>query len=278
MLQASSRRISATSTRNVITWSVWIRGFRNDPRFPPNLYHPSFSIGFQVQTSPDDTINMLRQKYVQPGQHVERWERFRAFSAFPLFCQEYCEDILAEMASKQDQFSVTIGQPFYWRPERQDLPSIMRLTIGPSPTLLELYASLSDKFYHIQNRMLRGATHHDSSKLPFRATLQTSPWRASPLPARTIYLPSVRICKLPERILFIRLNEIKEQYPDGFGEAKITGFALNRDARKGHFPNLGNGNVPSRFFPFRDFGKKDSKIATDPLVSWHPVRGCQVRC
>jgi hypothetical protein len=250
MLQSSSRHISATSTRNVITWSMWIRGYRDNPRFPPNLYHPSFSIGFQVQTSPNDTINILRQKHVQPGQHVERWERLRAFSAFPIDRQEFCEDILAEVASKQDQFSVTIGRPFYCRAKRRDLPSIIRFAIAPSPILLELYASLSDKFFRIQKRLLKGGTHHDPSKLPFPGTLNRSPWQA-----RT-YFPSVGICRLPERIFFIRLQEIKEQYPDGVGEAKITGFVLSRDARKeAHFQNLRDGNVPSKFFPFRDFGK-----------------------
>ena len=267
MLQSSSRRISATSPQNLITWSMWIPGyryhrrFRNDPRFHPNLYHPSFSVGFQVQTSPDDTINMLRQKYVQPGQHVDRWERLRAFSAFPMNCQEFCEYILAEVASKQDQFSLTIGRPFYWRPTQQDHPSIIRFAIAPSPILLELYDLLSDKFLQIQKRMLKGGTHHDPSKLPFR-TLNPSPWRVG------TYLPSVRICKLPERILFKGLKEIKEQYPDGVGEVKITGFVLSRDARKEHFQNLGDGNVPFKFFPFRETleREKDSKIATDPQV------------
>jgi hypothetical protein len=250
MFRSSSWAIGQSSTPKVITWPVcrrWYATFRNDPKFPKELYHPSFTIGFRVQTSPEDTVNVVRQKYAPPGSLVTCWERIRALPPFLIDHQDFCESVLAKNAEQQSTFSVEIGRPFYQRAKQLDIPSLIGFHLAPSPILQRLHESLSAEFDHIPEKMLRGRTHHDPYKVPFLLKGRQSTGRR--------YYPSVRICKVPGSQLIRCFNEIKEQYPDGAGEVKVIGFVIARDARKEHYDNHAR-DVPYTFFPFRDFGKE----------------------
>jgi hypothetical protein len=266
MLRSSGWPIRQSLTPKVITWPVcrrWYAKFRNDPNFPEELYHPSFTIGFRVQTSPEDTINVVRQKYAPPGTLVTCWDRIRAFPPFPIDHQDFCEHVLAKAAEQQSTFSVEIGRPFFSRAKELDIPALIGFRLAPSPILQRLHESLSAEFGHIQEKMLRGRTHHDPSKVPFLAKGRQSTGRK--------YYPSVRICRVLGSRLISRFNEIKEQHPDGAGKVKVIGLVLGRDARKEHYQSPDAGDVPYTFFPFRDFGKEDCGNSGASLVDWNPV-------
>lgn len=218
ILRSSNGLIRQSSTRKGITWPMWTRNYAGEcgdgyPRFPKELFHPSFSMGFRVETSPADPINVLRAKYTEPRRLV-LWKRIRAFHSFPIRHIKFCEEILAETARQQSEFSLKIGRPFRARNDADRLGYV-----GfdlPSLDLQVLNAILDAQFDHIRAELRLDRTHHNSLNMPFQTNNATrQPW----LVARK-FIPSVRVCRVPKDQVETRFEEIKRKFPSGAGKVK----------------------------------------------------------
>lgn len=268
---SSVRHIRSASPPNLITWHIQSRGYsglyryRNDPQFPKELYHPSFSIAFRVQTSPEDTINVLRAQYAEPGTLVACWERMRAFSALPMDQQEFYENVLATTAAQHDTFQVKLGDIFYSSSKPSDPTVYIGCRMNPSPVLRILHTSIRRELDPIRMDMLEGRTPVNAKSIPY---LAMSAGEGKPAKLSHRYDPSVNICNVPPFRMKQRLGEIRRQCKGRLGEVKVIGLTLGRDARKEHYKNA--GNIPFTFFPFRDFvmdngGKPEASQVTQQI-------------
>jgi hypothetical protein len=218
-----------SAVRSMITWRSYSRKkYIEDPEYPTDLYHPSFSMGFNIDSSAATALNELRAKYgmASPTKSVALpWRLCRAFQSYPLEHREFCQTVLATVASQHSCFPIDIGQPF------RTLDDAERSFVGfqvSSPILQDVYAKLLKEFDHIRRDMLLSGSRRLKWKDPHpRFKMHYS--------VRTKFTPKIYICKPPKEEAEAILNDLQKQRGVGTWTAKVTGLNLGRDARATYY-------------------------------------------